>query len=254
MSELSEHGVPPEVSISPEGRLYLSGGQHRVSEIFSHDHNGISEESKSVFLKSQDERSAWCREKGLTYSQWIFPDPILFEGSALDGKVASLVSRAFREDLPDSVYYPFHVLNKYPDRQSVTDTHYSPLGNMYVAREVALEVIGDTADIDLSTSIEQGSIKYGYSGDLGIKFNPIIKENRFVPRPVKSITSANNGIAAGNNGAIQIVESPNSITNRKLLIFGDSFLRSMLAELARYWRTIVFLRTPYFHYEMVGGV
>lgn len=252
MPAVTGRHIPPDLTMSAAGRLYLTGGNHRVGETFSM--GAIADGKRDIFLKNQTFRRAWCYRHDVSYSQWVFPDPIVFDGSALQGKVASLVLSTYPGGLPNDVFYPISELNGFPDRQNATDTHYSPLGNMYVARKIALQTLGAPADIDLVPFIAAGKTNPVYCGDLGSKCDPKLTEARLAPQPVAGISSAENGMASGNNGLIKIMESPNAISDRKLMIFGDSFLRLMLPELARYWKTIVFFRTPYFHFEMVKGV
>jgi hypothetical protein len=51
-----------------------------------------------------------------------------------------------------------------------------------------------------------------------------------------------------------LTESPDSKTDKTLLIFGDSFFRVMLNQLAWGFRRVVFCRSAYFHSELVDAV
>lgn len=170
------------------------------------------------------------------------------------GSVQSVFQRAIpAQERPASVYYPLDLIDGFDERQCRSDTHYSPLGNLYLGAKVAEIMLGIRDDAELSQIHGLSTEEKGYVGDLGMQCCPHVSETRLRPPQPRGIQTASNGLQAGNYGIIQLVVSPNSKTDRKLLIFGDSFFRSMLSELSRYWRSIVFLRTPFFHHEMVSA-
>ena len=246
----------PDEKCSHSGIGFLVGGNHQVLETFSSKNSGLrSSEGVENFRTNHERRMSWTEDKDIGFSMWVFPDPILFHGSMPPGSVQSVFERALPPSLrPGSVYYPLDVINRFEERQSRTDTHYSPLGNLYLGAEVAASMLRIRDEDETSRLRDLSSEVKGYVGDLGVQCSPHVSEVRLRPPQPRGIISASNGLQGGNHGIIQLVTSPNSKSERKLLIFGDSFFRSMLPELARYWRSIVFFRTPFFHYEMVGAI
>ena len=253
--ECLEPKLPENIQLAKDGRLILVGGRHSVLKRFT-GNLPIAEENLKHFKANHSSRMTWCNEHNISFSQWVFPDPIVFRGSLEEGSAKSVFTSSFPTGLaPDGVYYPLNLLDGHSERQSKTDSHYSPVGNMYLAAEVCYKTIGIETSPETFEQLSNNCIfQENFVGDLGLQCTPHVAETRTVPRQIHGIKSASNGLQAGNYGIVQLVVSPNSATERKLLIFGDSFFRTQLHELARYWREIVFLRTPFFHYEMVAAV
>ena len=247
--------IPPDIRRMPDGRLVLVGGNHNVQTMFAADGAGADPAAVAVFLANHAARGGWCAERGIGYGQWVFPDPIVFAEGFPPGSVASVLERALPEAVrPAGIHYPLPLIAGHPDRQCMTDTHYSPIGGMHVAADVARILLGvdPTPTVDRLTA--ELSEPASHVGDLGVQCTPPIAEMRARQPHLPGIRSATNGVQAGNMGIIQLVDSPNALTERTLLIFGDSFFRSLLPELARYRRSIVFCRTPFFHEEMVAAI
>ncbi|WP_386260645.1 methyltransferase domain-containing protein [Sulfitobacter aestuariivivens] len=93
-----------------------------------------------------------------------------------------------------------------------------------------------------------------FSGDLGRKFTPPVTEPRERLRgAVMRKRIGSNGMKGGNNGILILLESPDALTDKTLLIFGDSFFRQLLHHLCFFYRRVIFCRTRFFHYEMVDA-
>ncbi|WDA11673.1 hypothetical protein [Paracoccus marcusii] len=247
--------IPSSIRQAENGRLLLIGGNHGVAKVFASDSPGVPDSRVSVFLDNHDRRMSWTRTRNITYSQWVFPDPIVFKGSMPPGSVRSIFEASVPLHIrPSNIMYPLDVIDGHSDRQSLTDSHYSLVGNMHLAAEVAQK----TLSIDTSTALDVLCSSLlplvSYTGDLGVQCNPHVSELRAKPPQLAGIRTASNGVQAGNMGIIQLTVSENSMTDRTLLIFGDSFFRSLLPELARYWRSIVFFRTQFFHDEMIEAI
>lgn len=249
------HQIPDNITVGEDGRLVLVGGRHNVANMFKNGSPVASNETIRIFVDNHDRRTAYTRDRGISYSQWVFPDPILFGGAMKQETFRSIFEASLPPaGRPSGIEYPISVLDGHPDRQSRTDSHYSWIGGMYLAAEVARKTLSLDPTDELHELYEKVGEPEIYTGDLGVQCRPVISEYRARPPRLHGIRSASNGVAAGNMGIIQLVTSEKSKTERTLLIFGDSFFRSLLPELARYWRTIVFCRTQFFHDEMVSAV
>lgn len=247
--------IPPHIRQMPDGRLLLVGGNHDVQTMFSADGPPPPAERVAVFLDNHRQRSAYCAERGIGFGQWVFPDPILFQGGFPAGRMRSAFERALPEGArPAGLHYPLALLDGHPDRQNRTDTHYSPIGNMHVAARIVQQMRGTDLSDRLAALTAQISAPHSVSGDLGVQCTPPITEMRAAPPRIPGIRTALNGVQSGNMGIMQLIVSPNADSDRTLLIFGDSFFRMLLPELSRYWRRIVFCRTQFFHAEMVAAV
>ena len=51
-----------------------------------------------------------------------------------------------------------------------------------------------------------------------------------------------------------LAENPEALHDVKLLIFGDSFFRQLIPHLGYFFKNIIFLRTRYFHSDIVKSV
>ncbi|WP_134725735.1 hypothetical protein [Paracoccus luteus] len=246
--------VPPNIAVALDGRLILVGGNHHVLDSFGASAR-IPAEAEEHFAANHDHRAVWCAERGIRFSHWVFPDPIVFRGSMPPGSVASVLERAMPPAVrPQNLFYPLDVLDGFPERQSRTDTHYSPLGNLFLGAEMAHAMLGLRDDSEIARTRAMSTRTEEFTGDLGAKCSPPVSEIRPVPPLIGEITKASNGLQVRNSGVIQLMMSPHAKSRRKLLVFGGSFFQLLLSELARYWRSIVFLRSAFFHYEMVRAV
>jgi hypothetical protein len=61
----------------------------------------------------------------------------------------------------------------------------------------------------------------------------------------------NHNTLKGNGGRVTIQYSLDCITQKRLLIFGDSFFYAALHLLAPFFKEILFIRTPFFYKELV---
>ena len=252
-------GIPDDIRLTPEGRLILVGGQHAVGARFA-DPDGIDAATVDRFHANHAARRDWCARRGIAFGQWVFPDPIVYAPGDLPGigpgigPVRSLFEARFAPAtaMPD-LHYPIDLIAPHPDRQMRTDTHYSGLGRLHLAAAVAER----TAGFETAGNLRHRGAKAvarTVTGDLGARCDPPRSERSVLVPPPRGLRCTANGLGAGNLGIIQLVTNPHAKRRRKLLIFGDSFLRSMLLDLACFWSEIVFLRTPHFHYEMVDAV
>ncbi len=135
----------------------------------------------------------------------------------------------------------------------MTDSHYTPVANMHLAADVAERTLHIDASKVLADLTSSMGPEREYVGTWCVQCTPKISEIRRSPMAHPQITSAANGVQAGNMGIMHLISSPKSITPRTQMIFGDSFFRSLLTELARYWRKIVFCRTRSFIRNDGGG-
>jgi hypothetical protein len=136
-----------------------------------------------------------------------------------------------------------------------TDTHYSAIGNLAITKEIGAAMFPDLAQVGSSKIahciVEQDT----FSGDLGRKLSPSPTETTWLlATPPFPFTVGSNGVQGGNDGICMLIRSPQSLSTKKLLIFGDSFFRAMLPMLAVFYRSIVFCRTRFFHYELIEAV
>jgi hypothetical protein len=246
--------APSKIEVLADGGLLLLGGAHHVADLFL---GNIIPPSSALFSFNQNimNRIEFCRSREIQYQHYVFPDPLVVATQAgiSSKKYESTYIKYFQDKkTADIIVYPIHNLIKSRGMMLKTDTHYSPVANAHIAAEVARQIANINTDQILSEALSD-FVEEEYCGDLGVQCEPKQFEIVRRLRKINGLSWETNGLSAGNSGIIDLAISPESATSRKLLIFGDSFFRGMLTELSRYWREIVFLRTPYFHTDFVNS-
>ncbi|WP_281824954.1 hypothetical protein [Jannaschia rubra] len=151
------------------------------------------------------------------------------------------------------IVYPIDLLDGEDRCFTKTDTHYSSAGFLAIARCLAETCHPEVADA-VGARLEAGmGDARPYSGDLGRACVPPRSETvpRFHPDP--DIVQETNGVESGNDGLLLIQKNAAALTEKTLLIFGDSFFRLMLPYLAPLYRRIIFCRTRFFHDEILAA-
>jgi hypothetical protein len=214
--------------------------------------------SVETYYRNLRERQAWCRGRGIGFRATIFPEKLFALSKYVDLDVRSL----FRDVYAVSPQNDASLPHLYIDRELAgcegyfrTDTHLNLAGLRAALTAVLADDFGADAVATYQAYVDRNlQDAKSYIGDLGRKFEPPRDEVIQRLRPQERFTIQSNGVKAGNDGLMLIAENPESITERRLLIFGDSFFRQMLPHLAWFYRSIVFCRTRYFHYELVDAV
>lgn len=246
--------IPKNIRQIKSGRLVLTGGLHGVADMFR-GKNPPSNLSISKFKKNIETRAARCKQVGVGYRHYVFPDPLTFAAPEMQNPKAwrSYYKTYYGHNAHKDVRYPLSLLEGAPDLQLQTDTHYSHKGYARIAAEIADDLLGYNSEKILSDALSTAK-DAEYIGDLGCQCDPeISKTTQHLSRP-KGLRYGTNGLEAGNTGILDLLQNDEAVTDKTLLIFGDSFFRGMQSELARYWKRIVFCRTPYMHMRIMDAV
>lgn len=239
-----------DVIIGRDDVMFLATSIHNILEHLTGKRE-ILPESIDNFRRNIENRSSWCRERGIAYRHVIYPDkstvmksyfPVngtrsfsdrychLFDENVID----------LSEHLPDS---DTHFLR--------TDTHLNFSGKIDTTLAVMREFqVFNDSEVRYRLMECRGQ-SYEYLGDLGSKVVPKQTEVHFrvVNRAVKVFNNqvgANDGltIVAFNLDLLKSKES------RRLLVFGDSFIERAILLFACFYSEILFCRTRYFHDEI----
>ncbi|WP_299146555.1 hypothetical protein [uncultured Tateyamaria sp.] len=249
----------PDIFVTDDRMMVLTGGDHSVLD-YCQGRAAPGADDIARFFDAIRQRSDWSTRRGIPYGYWVFPDKVIALGAKLAqrlGPVQSLFEThyrhapAWRDTCP--VHYPLDQVAGQADAFPRTDTHYSDRGLVTLTAEV-IDSVAPGQGAAFRTAAQEA--RWGdkkISGDLGVKFEPPVRERVDVLRLPIQPSVLNNGLSR-NNGVMSLVECPQSQTDRTLLIFGDSFFRQMLPLLAWQFRRIVFCRTQFFHYELVEAL
>lgn len=245
------------VKIVGSGDLILIGGNHAVLRLFSAE-GQPAVGSVETFWANAAARADICSERGISFATWVFPDKLILysdepEFAGLD--VASLFRRHYVSATRSQsrVSYLGDVIQDRGDFQQ-TDTHLSAMGMSKAVAAMAryLDLPDRENFVKKAAATWQEDAKH--IGDLGVKFDPPLGGQALIPKRIVEFRHAFNGLAAGNDGIIDLIDSPQAASDKTLLIFGDSFFGQNLVYLSYFFRRIVFLRTRYFHVEMIDAI
>jgi hypothetical protein len=146
------------------------------------------------------------------------------------------------------VFYPLELLRSEDTKMFLhTDTHMTDQGNIIATSKLVEILTGDDQSSHRDRLLANLLVEAEFSGDLGSRFTPAvghIEKNMRIFWPYRVFT---NGLTGGNNGTVDIMFSPEAVYRKRVLLCGDSFLRSSIRFLSYFFSEILFLRTPYFY-------
>lgn len=244
--------IEGDVLVTDKNVAFLIGGQHSVLD-FASGNTRPSEESITSFKENIQSRVAMTERLGVPYAHIIFPDKqsVLDEEFPISPivRLGSIYRDALDEKLKERVIYPWERLKTKPGMYLPFDTHLTDHGSLEVLG-VILEKLGiEAADtLDRIAQCIHKSVRT--SGDLGSKFNPpLTQEALRLDKSWKSHDFTSPG--EFNDGMVDILIHPTATIDKTILLFGDSFFRIMLNHLSAVFSRVIFLRTRFYHREMV---
>jgi hypothetical protein len=242
--------VVGEVLVGEGGDLFLYGGAHRVFE-YATGRITPPESSFANLKANLALRRKYCAERGIVYQHVVFPDKQSSLLSQYEGREIVSLGRLFIERLGPIFGFPLPAFRVMPRAFHLTDTHWNGVGQI---RAMAAVLTGfgwpDSEQRELVSRLERQIVSMGgFYGDLGKKLDPRQGEERFRYNAPESTLIAMNNLDAGNDGFMKLAYNPEA-PDRRLLICGDSFAQIAVEPLAAVFRTILFLRTRFFHPEI----
>ena len=240
--------------------LFLSQGQHSVQQLYTGE-KPATPDSVGVFLKNMRRRQLVCTTKSALFRACIFPDKMVALKDLLDvgAPLASLYLRNYRDavererSLP--VEYPIDVLDGQKSCFTRTDTHYSGVGCAEVVARLLAKDFPELEQAFRERAADMVSRPATFTGDLGRKLTPPRSEDDatvLVGRARHKLTRATNGVH-NNDGLMILQRSQASLTDKTLMIFGDSFFRQTLPLFGIPFRNVIFCRTRFFHEELIDA-
>jgi hypothetical protein len=236
-----------------EGHLFLAGGHHHVRDYFT-GAKKPTDRSVEAFFANAEARRLFCAARGLEYEAVVFPEKLYALAELVDFPVISLLhefymSSSRNSGLTDPIYPKSVVGNS--DSYAKTDTHLSHQGSMELLESILVPDFSDYWPGFLKHTDESLNFRQKFCGDLGRKFEPKIQERVTLYSAPSSYSVEHNGVSGMNDGLLCISVNEKSVTERRLLIFGDSFFRMLLPRLSYFYREIIFCRSRFFHYELI---
>lgn len=248
--------VENNVLIGLDNYLFLFDGAQK-SFAYSTGERRLSSSSILHFSTNIERRYCFLKERNISYLHLIYPskEVVLTEKvpKPWGNRIQSLFLRGFgslNPSIEKITIYPNNLLVEKNLNQPVfrvLDTHMTDFGTFVVTQNV-LKKWGLQYDMSNFFAIYEEQ----RGGDLAVMLalKETVFEAVFKPK-FKYISFDNRSSLPGNRDNICIVNNPKSLTDKRLLIFGDSFIKYALPFFAPVFRDIVYVRSASFQSDMI---
>jgi len=219
-----------------DGWLFLSGGNNDFMS-YLYGHKVLSKHVLDGWESLLQSRQDWFARKGIKYLHVFAPEKVSVYGEYLDSEIdlskghIRTLSRQANGLFLDILHY-FNSIKKDYNLYTKTDTHWSYVG-AFVCYQLLCSVLGYKPYSDL-IQCRRETVKV--SGDLGLKMDPVVKEDvESVIREKKAIRSSANILVRYKEknkcfnelglhvGSRVVFQNPDPLYAEKVVIFGDSF-------------------------------
>ena len=250
--------VQNNVLIGEDGWLYLYGGGHKE---FDHFLNKRQPTPASVanFVDNFQARQQYCNARGIGFAHFVLPSkPAVMPEhvpspyrQGLDSLFERHFRPAFGDKTPANLRYSRDALLAAKDMAPVflkTDTHNNAFGALHIAKDILRH-------FDLPSDIEDFFFqREGWAlGDLSIMLGRQDRE------PILHLEEKHNHIKvfdnlpflSSNTGNVLVMNNLASVTTKRCVVIGDSFIKSGLRYLGMVFRDILYVRGPYFQSDVI---
>lgn len=249
------HQVHPDVGEVADGNLFLTRGRHNV---FARATSGNPPDifNLQAFRDNIRRRSSMCHKKNIEYLHVIFPDKqTVLNNLFPDYDIQSVAEEFLKYSGSESILLLTNGLRKAGLESEVflkLDTHMTDYGNIVATKSIVERVLHGSHQFEIDRAVARLTKKGEYTGDLGGKLSPPRCGHRVMLDPDWTIRTFSNNFSAGNDGIMDFIFSPDASSSKRLVLFGDSFGRACLRVLSLFFREILFIRSRYFHPEIVN--
>lgn len=258
MKSTSEVVVENGVLIGTNGDLFLAGGRHEIVEFMRG--RQLPERTTLILHDNITRRKTLASHHGAGFLQLVAPEKYMVQPENFPlAEPGHFASAYLAKNHGDLVYPVDELRSAGGSAYDKTDSHWSAYGLVaitgLVARKAGIEP--QTVDAVLEPVLSSiGPNGTTFSGDLGRKLVPPQSEPKLSYAVKFTHKTYENGMGHDfkkpiNDGRMIAVESPNSASDKTLLIFGDSYIYHAIDLLALFFRRILYCRSRYFHEEMV---
>ena len=245
------------VLFGTEGELFLAQGGHNVLEIAT-GRKKIAPENFATFEANILSRAAFCATAGIKFLHVIFPDKQSVLRSRFPFPNPVCLGKLYEDSCPAARSFLVNLTDMLRDAQfptfKMTDTHPTDHALAEAAARIAGEITGSGQQNVLAKVLQQPTHQQMTAGDLGSRFDPPISSLETAIKTNWPTRFYNNDVGFGNDGLIDIHISPTAPLGSRVVWFGDSFGRGCVRLLTGFFRELVFLRTRFFHPEMIQQI
>ena len=245
------------VLIGENGELYLANGGHAVFDIAT-GRKTVDPSNFAVFQTNILDRAAFCAKRQIRYRHIIFPDKQSAIQAPLPFKNPVCLGELYEQKCSSAAQHILNLTQLFRRQDSklfkTTDTHPTDLGLMLAAADIAETLTSCSKKDALTVLLAKPALPHRAAGDLGLRFAPPLEASEQKIVTDWPVAYFNNEVGFGNDGLIDIYLSPTALSCKRLLWFGDSFGRGCLRFLSYFFKEMIFLRTRFFHEEMVQQI
>lgn len=236
--------IKNNVLIGKKNWLFLYNGEQRQFDYLLGEKE-VDSESIINFISNIKERKEYCKKNSIKYKHVIFPSkPVIKQSYIPDAfsKIESLYLKSYSKNIEnlDDIFYPIEEL-KTIDYQYSTfhkyNTHNSDIGYLEIINKLLDSISIESIPLEKFSLVEKE-----VGGDLMnmIKDSMKHKEQFLNYQGSFHYSIGNRTFLPGNTNDVQIMHNPGALSNKRLLIFGDSFFKDIL-----------FIRSTFFHQDVV---
>ena len=251
--------VSNNVLIGHNGQLFLFEG-HYNQFAFLTGAASVQPESQANFLSNLRQRRGWAERLGIPYLHVVVPcKPLVLRHQLpqpYKRSIRSLFLNAYapllrqRDPIQEQVLYPLDALIAAECRGSsywADDTHINAAGQLALYKAIGQHLS------DLSSNFPQFRLsQQPRLGDLGAMLGRDTPTTGLCfPWIGEAWPYANSDALPGNTGDLVMLHNPLSRTTRRLVLFGDSFIKTLLHLFAQDFRDVLYVRGPYFQPDLV---
>lgn len=218
-------------------------------------------EAVANFFDNLEQRQRYCESRGIAYLHILFPSKPVVATDKLPSpwreRVRSLFLSRYvatrSEAWPSCLCYPRDLLRELDTERPVfhaLDTHLTDYGSLAVAR-LALQKLG--LDYDPAGYFTESASEL--SGDLARMLgSPVTVAGIRIYPDLPAFLFDNRRALPSNTHNMAVMHNPHAASERRLLIFGDSFIKEALHYLAPCFRDIVYVRSTTFQADLVENI
>ena len=249
--------IENDVLVGQDGMLFLAGGAHRVLAYLT-GQLPLPAASLTAFQTNHRARVKLLDQRGIGFVHLITPDKhaVVPQLWPFPDQPPRLLADALLAQMGDATQHILHPRDQLRaaglDAVSRVDSHYTDLGTIIVAAAVAERLTGQDPAPQHAALLAGLTAWREQAGDLGGKLSPPVTAREKVYArglPGRMLT---NDVRGGNTGIIDIHLNPAAALPQRLAVLGDSFGRHVAKFLRPWFREILFVRSQFFHPEMLG--
>lgn len=242
-----------DVVVGNSGYLFLyQGGQRQFDFLLKKSF--VKKENVYNFVGNIESRIKYFDKNEIKYRHLVFPSKALVKTKFLPeelNNVHSLYKEYYEEMLIDhneNILYLLNMLKENENNYSTFykfDTHITVRALLDITKELFTQL-----DVDFDDTIYDHLVVKDKGGDLTNMLNikQSQKEEFLILNNIYKV--GNREFLPGNTNEVLIMH--NSKKKKRVLVFGDSFLKDMTEIFAYFFKDVVYVRSSHVHYDIVN--